>query len=565
MTRRFQIQDIAYQSQDGVTYRALDTSTNRIVSLRRFLPFGQDEEGGEGLDPEECKVFSSACQRLSEIEHPALRNTILGDTDPIDRMPFIVTEWIEGESLATALGGNTMDPSMVIDLVRQAIDVCKFLSETLENEAVWIDTRLDAIIVSNPNDKPTFSFRICPWKWLGTQSHHKDLTGIVSMVEALMGWGSKPVSDNAGRGLGGWLKLVRRSPHMNLDDALKSLPDQTTQLAVEPTTNEVPRPAEPIIVANPSKSFFTKTSVTVMALSACLTASVVFFFYQKQQKQLTSDTTASINNTSIIEENKIVKPKISGSLAAKAKSNTPVVATTKAKTVIFSPDQVKDIAKVKTYQPATLKGAVKSVKIPQPGMGLYISFSEPWNGKQTRVVLYPKSYEGGNYSNEGFAKIERDLQMLVGKTVTFHGVVTRHIGKTEPHYIKIDKRDQIIEETEKDNPVSNPPEKIYTPEDVIPVAQLEKNTPVKLRGILKSANFNESRSAIVFYFSQPYKAGQLRGVIYKVNYKGNFDLKDFEKLIEKDILLDGVLIDDKTKNPFLIEIVNPDQISIVTI
>ncbi len=562
---RFEIQDIAYQSQDGVTYRALDKSTNRIVSIRRFLPFGQDEEGGEGLDPEECKVFSSACQQLSEIKHPALRVTILGDTDPIDRMPFIVTEWIDGESLATVLGGNTMDPSMVIDLVRQAIDVCKFLSDTLENEAVWIDTRLDAIIVSNQNDKPTFSFRICPLKWLGTQSHHKDLTGIISMVEALMGWGSKPISDNAGRGLGGWLKLVRRSPQMNLNEAIKCLPDQTSQLApVEPTTNEAPKPAGPIIVANPSKSFFTKTSVTVMSLSACLTAAVVFFFYQKQQKQLTSNTTASINNTSIVEENKIVESEISKSSAAKAKLNTPVVATIKSKAVIFSPDQVKDISKVKTNKPATLKGVVKSVKIAQPGMGLYISFSEPWNGKQTRVVLYPKSYEGGNNSNESFAKIEQDLQMLVGKTVTFHGVVTRHIGKPEPHYIKIDKRDQMIVETEKDNPVSKTPVKIYTPEDVIPIAQLEKNSPVKLQGILKSANFNKSQSAIVLYFSQPYQAGQLRGVIYKVNFKGDYDIKSFEKFIGKEISLDGVLIDDKTQNPFLIEIVNPDQISFVS-
>ena len=257
---RFEIQELASQNQDGVTFRALDKSTNQIVSLRRFFPFGQDEEGGEGFNQNDGAAFSSACQNLSKVEHPALRNTIFGDTDPVDGMPFLVTEWVEGESLADVLGNNTMDPTMIIGLVRQALDVCMTLSVTLGNEAVWIDTKLESIIVSNPSENPTFSFRICPFKWLGTQSHTRDLTGIVSLVEALMGWNSKPVSDFAGLGLGGWLKQLRQNPQMAINDALLLLPDTASKLTAEAKTANISnKPAQqPYILANANQSLFTR-------------------------------------------------------------------------------------------------------------------------------------------------------------------------------------------------------------------------------------------------------------------------------------------------------------------
>ncbi|MES2982743.1 MAG: hypothetical protein V4727_10550 [Verrucomicrobiota bacterium] len=321
---RFEIQDIASQNQDGVTFRALDKSTDQIVSLRRFFPFGQDEEGGEGLDPQEGKAYSSACQKLSRVHHPALRKTIFGDTDPVDGMPFLVTEWIEGESLADVLGNNTMEPRMIIDLVRQALDVCVTLSNTLENEAVWIDTKLESIIVSNPTENPSFSFRICPFKWLGTQSHEKNLTGIVTLVESLMGWKSKLVSDQAGLGLGGWLKLLRQNPQMGLQDALLSLPDPTTQLTAEPIVDVSNRTIpQPYILPSANQSVFTKKSISIMALSACLTGALIFFFYQQGTK--TADVAATIP----MDENSIVEhPPKAPEILPKTETTAAVTGTT---------------------------------------------------------------------------------------------------------------------------------------------------------------------------------------------------------------------------------------------
>ncbi|MFN4874409.1 MAG: hypothetical protein ACK5JP_11415 [Akkermansiaceae bacterium] len=293
---RFEIQDIIRQNQDGVTFRALDKSNDQIVSLRRFFPFGrydENEEGSEGLDPNEGKAFSTACELLSHIQHPALRKTIYGDIDPIDGMPFLVTEWIEGESLSHVLGSNTMPVDMTIALVQQVFDVCKLLSETLQSEAIWIDTNPQSIIVCNPNENPTFSFRICPFKWLGTSREHlKDMSSIVDLIEALMGWKSKLVSDQAGKGLGGYIKLLRQYPEMEISKASQTLPNHSIEVVevTTETTTKTPTTLFPPIT-NTNASFFNKKSIVSMCISALVTGALIFFFYQQRTKETNQNIT----------------------------------------------------------------------------------------------------------------------------------------------------------------------------------------------------------------------------------------------------------------------------------
>jgi hypothetical protein len=317
---RFEIQDIIRQNQDGVTFRALDKKNDQIVSLRRFFPFGQcdeNEEGGDGLDPAEGKAFSTACERLSKVKHPALRRTIYGDIDPIDGMPYLVTEWIEGESLSDVLGNNAMPADMTIALVQQVFDVCKLLSETLQSEAIWIDTNPQSIIVCNPNEKPTFSFRICPFKWLGTSnSHLKDMSSIVSLIEALMGWKTKLVSDQAGKGLGGYIKLLRQYPEMDINKASQSLPNHSYEVVevVSETNTKTPTTLFPPIPSS-NASFLNKKSITFMSISALVTGSLIFFFYQQQTKQ-------SIPNS--IVESKVYDPSDNPEMKSNSEIITPV-------------------------------------------------------------------------------------------------------------------------------------------------------------------------------------------------------------------------------------------------
>lgn len=960
---RFEIQDIASQNYDGVTFRALDHSTNQIVSLRRFFPFGQDEEGGEGLDPQEGKAFASACQKLARVEHPALRKTIFGDTDPVDGMPFLVTEWIDGEPLAEVLGNNAMDPGLIIGLVREALDVCITLSKALGNEAVWIDTKLEAIIVSNPEENPTFSFRICPFKWLGTQSHEKDLTGMISLVETLMGWKSKLVSDQAGLGLGGWLKYLRQNPQMGLQDALGSLPDPSSENSAEPIFGSSNKAAaQPFILASANQSLFTKKSIGIMALSACLTGALVFFLYQrnsnkpdvsatvpmdkdasalKQPEAIASlpaakeklpttklwspaeiataawydasnaatvlsngglvfqwkdssgnnrhidqslsgnrpsysakavsfdgvddylssskpfmyangmidiyfvasvsgqtldkrflaegnssslsmlylpvqtrstadasmmsafvrnaDNQTLLSNLSALSEtgafdqntkriyqsrdtgsrfmtrvnggaaqeasytrsgtldfdtfalgaippragqqavsfiqtqvNEIIitpsllddedREKIEGYLAHKwslagelpinhpfksaaptsspaepGKANpqpnpvepstassvlkpqdteiikaikdgepatiqgivrsaefsttgksiyiafsnpdveteihvvihgsdyqggsfseeafapllgkaavfsgtvyrepfngrppfvkitdkrqikwateqqTPnepsIAVTSKLATPqpasgdgipVFSPENLEAFGELELNTPVSLKGVVQSVQIPEKSNMLYVTFTDIPADKQIRVTASPSNFDG-NFTREEFKKIEAQLQEIVGKTVIFEGVTGKFSDKEKPHFVKINSRANIKAEAQNPKVMAGAQGVIYSPDDISLIEKLPVKTPVKLRGTLKIAKYNPGSTAIVLYFSAPYKQGQLRGVAYKQNFKDSFDVKSLQPFTEKEILLDGVLINDKSKNPLLIEITSLSQISI---
>jgi hypothetical protein len=415
---RFEIQDIAAQNEDGITFRALDKSLGQIVSLRRFFPYGQDEEGETGLSPQEGAAFSSACQQLSHISHPALRKTIYGDTDPVDGMPYLVTEWIDGASLADVLEIHSMDSHKIIGIIRQALDVSMVLSNALENEAVWINATTESIIVGNLEEYSSFSFKICPYKWLGIKSRQRDLTGIADLTESLIGQQSKYVNECSDMRLTEWLKLLRQHPDIGLHAALESLPSQDGEYEIEAATNTCDQPVIAPVLTNANLSAFNRKSLILMAISACVTVALVIFFYQNKERRPASGLTIP----------------------------NGVHSAQTAAPVIFSPENVEGIAEIKSNQPASVRGVVKTLSIRSPGSGLYVSFLAPSNKQQIGVVFYPKSFEGGPYHHQDFLKIEENLQKLVGKTVTFSGVVTRHIGKSEPHYIRIDKNDQIIME-----------------------------------------------------------------------------------------------------------------------
>ncbi|QTN30779.1 hypothetical protein HZ994_00020 [Akkermansiaceae bacterium] len=234
---RFQIEDIAGQDKHGIVYRAHDSESGKTVSLRRFLPFGQ--EGG-GLEKDEAEAFGIASMRLADVSHIALRSVITGSVDPIDGIPFLVTEWVEGMPLNEILAGEKLDPALVIDVLRIALEVSIVISHVLGEEAVWVETEVDSIIIGTRESGRGFTFWISPFKWLGAEFETRKLSSIVNLGEELTGWKRKLVSDHAGHGLGGWLKWLKNNPDARLAEAL--------QMLAESTGNEPP-PAEEVLVA----------------------------------------------------------------------------------------------------------------------------------------------------------------------------------------------------------------------------------------------------------------------------------------------------------------------------
>ena len=194
------------QDSSGVVFRALDTETNQTVAVRRFFPFGAN---GGGLREDEQIAYSIAVGRLAAIIHPALRAIIGGGCDPVDGMPYIATEWIDGPLLESFIERGSLDPLEAVSLLSKALEVCELLSDVLAEEAVWVETSLKAIVVAAEGSSRGVTFWIAPLKWLGKHDGQHGLESLITLTEEVMGWTGRTVADHEGRGLGGWLKWLR--------------------------------------------------------------------------------------------------------------------------------------------------------------------------------------------------------------------------------------------------------------------------------------------------------------------------------------------------------------------
>lgn len=208
MIKRFQIEDLVVQDTSGVVFRAFDTETETFVALRRFFPDGPE---GAGLNAEEQAAYNAAVKRLSTVSHPALRSVIAGGCDPVDGMPFIVTEWIEGTRLKAYTEQGPLAPNDAASLLTQALEVCQILSDLLGEQAVWIETGLQAIVVSSQEMGRGVTFWISPLKCLGKHEGARGLEPIVVLTESILAWTGKTVPDQAAFGLGGWLNWLKKN------------------------------------------------------------------------------------------------------------------------------------------------------------------------------------------------------------------------------------------------------------------------------------------------------------------------------------------------------------------
>ena len=241
MIRRFKIEDLIVQDASGVIFRAIDSETGSSVALRRFFPFGA---AGGGLDVEEQAAYNIAVARLSGLSHPALRAVVCGGCDPVDGIPFIATEWVDGDSLDPIVTEGPLSAEATARLVTSALEVSELLSHVLAEEAVWVETDLRTIIVGEDRGERMFTFWISPLKWLGGGSESRGLQSIVTLTEELMGWTGRIVNDEAGRGLGAWLNWLRGAASTTtLAEARQMLaasigaepPDPAKQLAAQAT------------------------------------------------------------------------------------------------------------------------------------------------------------------------------------------------------------------------------------------------------------------------------------------------------------------------------------------
>lgn len=243
MVRRFQIEDMVTQDASGVVFRALDTETGLPVAVRRFFPFGVN---GGGLSEDEQADYNVAVERLSGISHPAMRSIITGGCDPVDGMPYIATEWVEGVALQTFLERGSLTPAEATHLLSLAMEVCEQISQVLGEQAVWVETDVHTIIVSAESQARGITFWISPLKWLGKNDGQRGLASLVGLTEDVMGWRGKLILDHDGGGLGSWLKWLREAPRLTtLYQAREKLAAVAGAAAPAPVRRPLRSPARP--------------------------------------------------------------------------------------------------------------------------------------------------------------------------------------------------------------------------------------------------------------------------------------------------------------------------------
>ncbi len=206
MNRRFQIEDLIVQDSSGVVFHAIDQETGLPAAVRRLFPFGVN---GGGLEAAEQEVYQLAIDKISEVKHPALRAILLGGIDPVDGLPFLATEWVEGATLQSFVDKEPLSSGEAVYLITQALEVCGLLSQTLGRESVWVETDLSTIVIGAAETGRGFTFWVSPMKCIGKNDGQRGLELIVTLVEHVLGWRGKAVLDQDGGGLGAWLKWLR--------------------------------------------------------------------------------------------------------------------------------------------------------------------------------------------------------------------------------------------------------------------------------------------------------------------------------------------------------------------
>jgi len=299
---QFQLEDLVEQNEWEVIYLALDTASGERVALRRFFPFGI--EGG-GLKKHDRAAYDKTIERLIQIRHTTLRKVIAGGWDPVDRMPYLVTERAKGTSLQSTLEAGPLKTTDAVLLIRHALEASLLCSTMLRDELLWVETDLSSIRMIDDENGRHFNFCFSPFKLMSSKSESQGPGAIIALAEAAMHWQGRVVASHAGHGLGGWLKwLSETSPTPNLYQALKQLPRIHDSESVP--DDEVPAAATPEALAAPAPILKIDLRPSrapiwiVSSLAACVIALLAWLLIFAPARTETTDAPAEIN--AVMEE-----------------------------------------------------------------------------------------------------------------------------------------------------------------------------------------------------------------------------------------------------------------------
>lgn len=540
---RFEIEDIVAQDEQGVVFRARMSPSGDFVAIRRFFPFGKD---GEGLEKEEGIAFGIAASRLATLDHPALRSVIEGAVDPIDGMPYLVCEWVEGKTLPDVLDSDKLEPAMVIDVMRLALEVSLVLSSVLGEEALWIETNPESIIVGDSASSRGFTFWISPFTWLGSDAQQRNLSGLVTLGESLAGWSNKLVSDQAGNGLGGWFKWLKANPDIGLRQAMESLAESTG--SEPPPTDEVlvqAATAKPqISVKQPSS----KAPLVIVGVIALLVlGAALAYLHKTTEAPVIEEEFAKQEISEVIVVTKEDKPD------DEPESEKPTAPQAKPEIVSLNPAQLGDLRNLKIGTTISLTGKVNRVVMHRNGASITMVFAEGKKELPICVVIQKVNFKDKFHKNT--------FKKFVGETVTVEGKSIKGSDK-KPRHIRILTVDAIsLHKTPPPKETAQSASSAFSPDDRKKIEKIEKGIEVTLTGKFRTTGSSRSGKSIYLEF-ESQEQEPIRGVIQESNYDGEFSKKAFTELIGKTITIKGTVFRYNFGNPALIKVRSREDITV---
>lgn len=391
---RFQIEDLIFQDGSGVVFRAFDTETGKSVALRRFFPLGAR---GVGLKDDEQIAYNIALGRLTGLSHPALRSIICGGCDPVDGIPFIASEWIDGTVLEPIVEQVPLPADAAVLLLTHVLEVSELISQVLAEEAVWVDTSLNSIVLGDQESGRGFTLWICPLKWLGPQAASQGFESIITLTGKIMGWEGRAVHDQAGGGLGAWLNWLRAAAaNTTLREARENL---AAAIGSEPPP-AVKQPVSPARRPPPPKS---SRQVVIAGLGLCIIIIAAFgswFFLRNRSIAELPDFTILSSEA----ETNSTWPETNDAVAASGR--------------VFFPARSDLLIKQKG-RTVMLEGRLADTGSSQSGKTTYLYFSGNAPAYEVRGVLPAKHADGFNAAP------------IIGKKIRITGKVRVFKGRPE--------------------------------------------------------------------------------------------------------------------------------------
>lgn len=448
----FEIEDIISQDKLGIVFRAFNPNTEKTVAIRRYFPFGQR---GGGLNKQQAKAFQNFTARLATIKHETLRPFIEAGVDPIDGMPFIVTEWIEGSSLRQALSNGPLPPETTFEVMRSALEISIILSHALNKNAVWVEADLDSTIIHHEHDKPTLTFWISPFHFLNEEHKSNNIVKLAATGEELAGWKNKLVGANAGKGLGGWLKSIRNNPETSNEEAYQSLMALTSETPDTPlpTSASKQQALQKSLKQQPSKS-----PLAFLALLAILIgASTLFFLKNQPDKTVTENTkTASTATPKTPPSQTTTEPqpeepsqyltaqqqidqlsaRIQQQAAAREAERNARQAAIAALDGNYTPEDHQTFSALPQNTAVKLTGTLTGTSQSTSGKNIYLQFSHTNPDELIQGVIHKDQFQGDT-STEAFTN-------LIGQKITLDGVKIKEFSNRK--LVKITSHKQISRE-----------------------------------------------------------------------------------------------------------------------